>query len=160
MKTIFDFVYCQGDFSPLVVWYQVRVGISKRDQSARRFIECLSRCSGDMLFCKHSPVMVSLKDSFARQLADARPAANRYSTLLLRQITIEVRSLASFLRKCPAALLNSPSLPDVSCLAHALLAGITSEAKDCSRRAKHGLKSSRQSLHVKNLSKHGNKSQS
>lgn len=66
----------------------------------------------------------------------------------------------SFLRKSPAALLNSPSLPDVSCLAHALLAGITSEAKECSRRAKHGLKSSRQSLHVKNLSKHGNKNQS
>lgn len=139
MKTIFDFVYCQGDFSPLVVWYQVRVGISKRDQSARKYVEYLSHRSGDMLFCKHSPVMVRLRDSFARQLADTRPTACKFSALLLRQLTIDVRSLATFLRKCPAALLNSPSLPDVSCQAHALLAGITSEAKECSRRAKHGV---------------------
>lgn len=160
MKTIFDFVYCQGDFSPLVVWYLVRVGISKRDQMARKFIEDIARCSPDFLFAKHDRTMVLLRESFAQHLAISMPVAHRCSSLLLRQITVEVRSLASFLRKCPAALLNSPSLPDVSCLAHALLAGITSEAKECSRRAKHGVKASRQSLHVKNLSKHGNKSQS
>lgn len=159
MITIFDFVYCQEEFSPLVVWYSVRVGISKRDQRARQFIEGFARCSGHVLFARHDGQMSALKDAFAAQLAESRSAAARPSTLLLRQVTVNVRALACFLRCCPAALLNSPAIPTIYSQVQACLGGLVSKDGPPRPLAKRGEKPSRQSLNVINLSNHGNKNQ-
>lgn len=159
MITMFDFVYCQGEFSPLVVWYSVRVGISKRDQRARQFIEGIARCSGDILFARHDGQMSALKDAFAAQLAESRPAGKRPTTLLLRQVTVNVRALASMLRCWPAALLNSPAIPTIYSQVQACLAGLISKDGPSRPLAKRGGKPSRQSLNVKNLGSHGNKNQ-
>lgn len=111
MKTIFDFVYCDGVLSPSTVFYQVRVGKSARDRAAASFVRSLSKCQ-DYLWIVHDGPAQSFIDQCAASLF---PGAEIHHALrILRRRVVEVSWLASFLKKYPPCLLNSQRI-DTHC---------------------------------------------
>lgn len=103
MKTIFDFAYCDGELTPAVVWYQVRVGISKADKSAHQFVMSRARATPSMFYARHSMKVAEYLENVALSLFPFNGA----SALMLRRKTIDVQALARFIRDNPLALLNS-----------------------------------------------------
>lgn len=103
MKRIYDFCYCQGEFSPTVVWYLVKVGTSGRDAAALRQLCRLASQSPHIMLAHHDASMADLREAFARAIFPGVPRP----VCLLRTKSIEVVALARFVRHYPLALLNS-----------------------------------------------------
>lgn len=105
MKTIYDFIYCDDAvLTPRVVFYLVSVGASERDRHCRQAVE--RRCNDHrFLFVPHSLDMQCFVERCAASLF---PSDGVLAVSRLRRRYVSVVWLASFLRRCPASLLNSP----------------------------------------------------
>lgn len=103
MKSLFDFVFCKGTFSPQTIWFSVRVGTSRRDRAAFRQLAQLASSSPSILLAQHTPQMAEVKEAIARATFPTieRPVA------IMRQRIVDVAWLVAFMRHCPWALLNS-----------------------------------------------------
>ena len=107
MKTIFSFCYCEGVITPEVVIYSVTVGVSERDRQARRYLNELARKNINIFWHRHD---LETSRFFGRVDASFLGATNDRSfthVQVLRKKQVAVTWLASFLKKCPALLLNS-----------------------------------------------------
>lgn len=104
MKKVFDFVFCDDELDTSVVFYSVKVGTSVSEQSAWRFV--LKQASNNNFFVKvHSADTQLFIEKCAQMLFPLVPLSRALQ--MMRREFIEVKALASFLRKYPAALLNS-----------------------------------------------------
>lgn len=108
MKRLFDFVFSPSAIEPNVVWYSVRCGKSRRDRQARSYIEALSASSNNYLFAEHCKALADFREKVAASLCRQDAGESASPLAVLRQCTVEVVALASFLRKYPASFLNSP----------------------------------------------------
>ena len=104
MKKLKDFIFCDGILSSQTVFYLVKVGSSRRDVAAHRFVAQVAR-SPNFYFQDHSIQTMAFVEKCAESI---------YGTLdnikplkCLRRQVVDVTWLASFLRKNPATLLNS-----------------------------------------------------
>lgn len=112
MKKVFDFVFCQGEIDRTIVWYSVMCGKSQRDVSARHFVARIAEKQSDYLFALHSQQMAEFKERVAESLFSLPTECHISPLSLLRQRTIDICSLARFLRSYPAQLLNSEALSE------------------------------------------------
>lgn len=104
MKTLFDFIYCDGMPSPATVFYLVSVGISRRDKAAFSFVRRAAN-TNNFFFTRHD----NLTQSFINRCANSifSGADEHKAAAYLRRKLVPVTWLASFLRQNPPALLNS-----------------------------------------------------
>lgn len=104
MKTLFDFIFCDGKLTRDVVFYQVRVGTSEKDKNAQAFIT--SQASGSNFYWHlHSTESMTFIEKCAASLFNVDIPER-----LLRRKIVEVTWLARFLKKFPASLLNSQKI--------------------------------------------------
>lgn len=103
MKSIHDFVFCDGTFSPQTIWFLVLSGTSARDRAALRRLQRLASSSPHMLLAPHSGAMCELRQRIAEQTFPTmeRPAA------MMRTKYVTVAWLLSFMNRYPWQLLNS-----------------------------------------------------
>lgn len=109
MKRLYDFIFCDDAILTRdIIFYLVRVGKSQRDQTAARFITSMAR-DGRIWFSMHTGETQNFVDNCAVSLFPGRSRVQ--AVALQRRRMVEVAWLAAFLRRCPPALLNSPSIP-------------------------------------------------
>lgn len=104
MKTIHDFIYCDGIITTQTVFYLVKVGTSRADRYALQYVAKAAR-SPDFFFKVHSTSTMEFIEKCASSIYTTVDV-HRAVALLRRQV-VEVTWLASFLRKNPPELLNS-----------------------------------------------------
>lgn len=107
MKKLKDFIYCDSLLTTSVVFYLVRVGISASDQHDARYVATVAN-SSDFYFQDHSPASQAFIEKCAASIFKGVPGWKAVS--LIRRQVVEVRWLASFLRKNPPTLLNSAKI--------------------------------------------------
>lgn len=108
MKKLYDFIYCQDEFlTREVIFYLVRVGTSKRDQKALRYVRRMTK--GASYIAIHDTASQQFVEKCATTLYSGR--GQRIATALIRRKMVEITWLANFLRSAPAALLNSLKIP-------------------------------------------------
>lgn len=110
MKKVYDFLFCDGVLHPGVVWYSVRVGTSRADKSAYRYLCDIIRGKTQFLFTLHSQEMAQFRQRVASSLFAGRDLQGAPVVSLLRSCFVDVVPLARFLKKYPAQFLNSPLL--------------------------------------------------
>lgn len=106
MKTIYDFVYCDSILSQDTIFYQLKVGISKRDQRALRFVR-RRMVAGTFILCPHCEQFMQWLRAMESRLFSVAVKENLACGHFLRQLMVPVTWLASFLRHNPPQLLNS-----------------------------------------------------
>lgn len=104
MKTLFDFIFCDGKLTRDVVFYQVRVGSSEKDKNAQAFIASQTS-SSNYYWHLHSTESMTFIEKCAASLFNVDIPER-----LLRRKIVEVTWLARFLKKFPPSLLNSQKI--------------------------------------------------
>ena len=104
MKTIHDFIFCDGVLTPQTVFYLVKVGSSSADRHAFSYVAKLARAP-DFYFKKHTAETTQFLEKCAASVFSVSDIAT--SIKLQRRVVVDIAWLASFLRKNPPALLNS-----------------------------------------------------
>ena len=112
MKTLYDFVYCNSQLTPGVVWYTVAVGCGHASHVACKQITSLAAASNDFFFTKHTKEVVIFKSECALSLFPHDGTKRVPPLRKLRQAFVDVEWLAKFLRRYPAAFLNAPVVPE------------------------------------------------
>lgn len=102
MKKIKLFAFCESELHPGVVWYHVKVGISRQDKAADRYL--IERARSAMFF--YADYSAEICEFRSRVAASLFPGAD-FPVSYLRTAYINVLDLARFLKKNPPALLNS-----------------------------------------------------
>lgn len=111
MKTLYDFAYCPGVLTPSVRWFLVKVGSSEREQRAAAYVGSLACNDRSFLWCRHSAEWARFKERVFASIAPADQSVSRAVSPGASTVCVSVLWLAAFLRRSPAALLNSPWLP-------------------------------------------------
>lgn len=108
MKHLHLLAYCPDEKPENIVWYFVLVGKSFRDVRALHYLR--GRCSGSSFFlAAYNNQVAKWLEMFAGvTFSNVRQAD--MPVALLRRKVVPVINLVRFLRICPAALLNSPSI--------------------------------------------------
>ena len=110
MKTNYDFAFCDGMLTPDVVFYTVPVGVSLADRRAIMSVRAFVRDDTRFFFARHSRETAE----FINRIEASMFASAKFNGLLafsyLRRRTVSIVSLARFLKRCPAALLNSSQI--------------------------------------------------
>lgn len=101
MKKLFDFAFCEDVIRHDTVFYLVAVGKSQQDKQAWHFVQKIAH-GQNFLLRPHSNEMMAFLDKVYKSLF---PKTTKYN--LMRKKLVQVRWLASFLRKFPPQLLNS-----------------------------------------------------
>lgn len=108
MKKLYDFCFCEDAILTRdVIFYLVKVGTSKRDQDALRYIK--KAVGQNAWIALHDAQAYSFIEKCALSLFPGRTSFK--AVALLRRKMVEVTWLATFLRNCPGALLNSLRIP-------------------------------------------------
>lgn len=107
MKKIYVFAYCDGVLTPDVIFYDVKVGISKVDKAAFAYVSGLKDTHKFFLALRSNSVQ-----QFIEQCAlSLFPSGDLVTAVsCLRRKVVTVTWLAKFLRTCPLALLNSKKI--------------------------------------------------
>lgn len=104
MKTIYDFIYCESVITPSTTFFYVAVGVSARDRAAAAYVR--RRLPPPMAFFARRSSQSAL--FIERCALSLFPSLSPSAALTrLRRRFVSVVWLASFLRQCPAALLNT-----------------------------------------------------
>ena len=118
MKTIYDFIYSPAALDASVVWYSVRVGVSAADRAALRSVTKFTKGNSDFLFARHDAQLADFRMQVAASIFPIVAKCGGCPLAFMRLRTVEVVDLARFLRRFPAALLNSDALAkDGHCIA-------------------------------------------
>lgn len=107
MKKIFDFLYCDSILDASTVLYHVRVGTSKKDTLARRYVESIAKKSNAYLFARHDGKMAEFMTKVADSIFASVITGDRPKVMLMRHKYVEITQLARFLKTCPPQLLNT-----------------------------------------------------
>lgn len=146
MKSVYDFLFCSGTLGLQNVWYRVYVGTSSREKAAFRHLSQVASFSPFMILARHDSAMMAFREQIARQLLPSIP----YPSVLMRTKHVNVRWLVSFLRRNPAALLNSKRIDTPIDVPALLMSGWKSSAEIQLRKSSCLSRTS-----SKNLSRHG-----
>lgn len=144
MKSIYDFVFCEGTFSPQTIWFQVLAGTSRRDRAALGQLRRLASSSPHTLLARHSADLSDLRTRIAEQSFPkmGRPAA------MMRMKYVTVAWLVSFMKRNPWQLLNSSRIDTPLTIPAMTISGWRTPAEIQLRRSCLSRKTS------KNLSRH------
>lgn len=124
MKRLFDFTYCRGVYTPQHVWYRVLVGTSSRDRAALRRLSRLASSNPAVFLAPHCSQVEAFRLSLAAAVLPGIPRPGA----LMRVAHVHVSWLASFVRRCPLALLNSERISTPVTVPAMVLSGWRSSA--------------------------------
>ena len=123
MKTLYDFVCCNSQLTPGVVWYTVAVGCGHASHVACERITSLADASNDFFFTKHTKEVVIFKAYCALSLFPLDGTKRVPPLRKLRPASVNVEWLAKFLHRYPASILNAPVVPEAPIQPVALAVG-------------------------------------
>lgn len=104
MKKLFVFAYCEGELTQDVVFYDVKVGISRRDRAAFAYIKSKKATAKFFLAQRDNAVQRFIEQCAASLF----PKFDQLRQLAcIRRKQVEVTWLAKFIRTAPLTLLNS-----------------------------------------------------
>lgn len=104
MKKLFVFAFCEGELTPDVVWYDVKVGISRRDRAAFAYI-LSKKATAKFFFAQRDNAVQRFIEQCAASLF---PMFDQLRQLAcIRRKVVDVTWLAKFIRTAPMPLLNS-----------------------------------------------------
>lgn len=105
MKTIYNFMYCDGVLTSQTVHYVVMVGRSERELRAASFVSRLAKTTASVYFHINDNDGAKFMELVRQSLKTDVLSRNSFN--VMRCVVCNVVDLARFLRSAPMELLNS-----------------------------------------------------